>query len=47
MNFPVPPGLAARDYQLVGAQHLVYNKACLRADEPGAGKTLQVIPALN
>ena len=47
MNFPVPDGLAARSYQLVGAQHLVRNRACLLADEPGAGKTIQVALALN
>lgn len=47
MIFPVPAGLAARDYQLVGAEHLVTHEWALLADEPGVGKTLQVILALN
>lgn len=47
VDFPAPAGLTARDYQLAGAHHLVRNRACLLADEPGAGKTIQVALALN
>ena len=47
MNICTPDGLELRTYQATGALHLVRHPACLLADEPGLGKTIQVAAALN
>lgn len=46
MQIRVPEGKTLRDYQRIGARHLVAGSALL-ADEPGTGKTIQVAAALN
>ena len=47
MIIPTPEGLALRQYQQDGARHLMQNQWALLADEPGVGKTAQVIAAIN
>lgn len=47
MIIPSPDGLALRQYQQDGALHLMQNQWALLADEPGVGKTAQVIAAIN
>ena len=44
---PVPEGKSLRAYQHDGAVHLMQNQWALLADEPGTGKTIQVISAIN
>ena len=47
MIIPAPEGLSLRQYQQDGALHLMGNQWALLADEPGVGKTAQVIAAIN
>ena len=46
MQIRVPEGKTLRDYQRIGARHLVGGHALL-ADHPGLGKTIQTAAALN
>jgi SWI/SNF-related matrix-associated actin-dependent regulator 1 of chromatin subfamily A len=46
-EIPVPSGLKYFGYQKAGIEFLVRTPAALLADEPGTGKTIQTIGALN
>lgn len=47
VQYPVPPGLEYRPFQLAGIRYALSRQGCLIADEMGLGKTIQAIGTVN